>query len=264
MDAGSRVPQNIVTDLDDGQKLYYVCRHEATVLVERIDNGKLGPPRRIGSALAGTHGSYVLLGDSRRFYCLNDQHILQDFVLVGNKWQQGSLAALGVVPSAGSRIAAVATVDGTIHVCFQDDNSQLKLVSYDDTKNWWVAAGFPPKQAPKDTSISALVLSDRLHLFYAHDDKSIHDLQLHDGQWTDTQVALTDTPDEKKSIRSAPSDGGTYGIEYTNDAGEVYIIDQGKRALSRTHTSEGVKNAEGAEGYNWGGCRLYYRPRWYY
>jgi hypothetical protein len=64
MDAGSRIPENIVADLDDGETLYYVCRYEGSMLAERVDDGVLSPPEQIGSALPGTHGSYVLLNDT--------------------------------------------------------------------------------------------------------------------------------------------------------------------------------------------------------
>jgi hypothetical protein len=77
-------------------------------------------------------------------------------------------------------------------------------------------------------------------------------------------VLLTDTDHIKKYIRAALSDDEKYGIEFTTEAGEVYIVDNGEVVLQRTHTDGGVKNAKGAEGYNGRRCNLYYRPRWWY
>lgn len=64
MDQSSRVPENAVASVDDGESVYHVCQYEESALVERIDDGKLGPPDPIGSALPGTNGAYVLLGES--------------------------------------------------------------------------------------------------------------------------------------------------------------------------------------------------------
>jgi hypothetical protein len=120
----------------------------------------------------------------RAFYCLSDQKILQDFNLVGGKWQPGGLAALGAVASPTSQIAAAVTDEGVIYVFFQDEADRIQSVHLDKGSTWRFTPGLPQRPVPKDTSTCALSLKDKIHFFYVCQDKSIHVISLSGGEWT--------------------------------------------------------------------------------
>jgi hypothetical protein len=115
---------------------------------------------------------------------LSDQKILQDFNLVGGKWQPGGLAALGAVASPTSQIAAAVTDEGVIYVFFQDEADRIQSVHLDKGSTWRFTPGLPQRPVPKDTSTCALSLKDKIHFFYVCQDKSIHVISLSGGEWT--------------------------------------------------------------------------------
>lgn len=70
-------------------------------------------------------------------------------------------------------------------------------------------------------------------------------------------MALTNTDENKYDIQAAPSDDEKYGIRFTNNKGEVYIVDDGKRELQFKWTEDGVKRVKDAEGANDRPCKLH-------
>lgn len=74
-------------------------------------------------------------------------------------------------------------------------------------------------------------------------------------------MPLTNSVDRKTSIHAAPSGNDAYGVEYTNEQGEVYIIDNGVKTLQGRHTESGFVKKDGAEGWNPRGCQLFGRRR---
>lgn len=100
-----------------------------------------------------------------------------------DEWVPGSLAALGLVVSPGSEIAAASPDGETIYVLFQAADGTLRSAVLKDG-TWGPTPGFPKTQALKRASLAALSLGDSVHFFYAHEDKSIHDVALAEGAWT--------------------------------------------------------------------------------
>ena len=121
----------------------------------------------------------------RAFYSLNSETIVQDFEFnhADDAWGEGSLASLRIKAHLGTKFGAAATEDGSIYVFFQDASQQIVAARRDQGGKWGRVSGLQQSRAPGGASIFALAMKDRVHVFYAHEDGSIHDIALRNGVW---------------------------------------------------------------------------------
>ena len=125
------------------------------------------------------------IDEQRAFYCLNEEHVLQDFHFddVKGSWKQGQLARLGAEAALDAEIAATAVVDGSIYVFYQTPSRAIRSLHGGLGGEWRSVNDLPSTQPSDGVSIYAMTMDNTIHLFYTHQDNFIHEL-VFDGKWT--------------------------------------------------------------------------------
>ena len=124
------------------------------------------------------------IDEQRAFYCLNEEHVLQDFHFddVKGSWKQGRLARLGAKAALDAEIAATIVVDGSIYVFYQTPSRAILSLHSGPNGEWRAVTDLPSTQPSNRVSIYAMTIDNTIHLFYTHQDNLIHEL-VFDGKW---------------------------------------------------------------------------------
>jgi len=251
-------PANVIAQIedDDEETTHYICQ-TGSELTERDFDGGLSPPELLGRAYPGTPGTYLLLGDKRAFYCLNEKHFLQDFCFddVEGSWKPGQLARLGAEGALDSEIAAAVAADGSIYVFYQSPSRAIRSLHCDLDGEWRSANDLPSTQPSDRVSIYAMTMDNTIRLFYTHQDNFIHEL-VFDGRWTDNRVDLSQSASQKNSILATPTENGEYTLQYTNPEREVYAIHNGELTLIGKYVNGVFEKDKDAEGWNSSGPKI--------
>ncbi|KAH8665290.1 hypothetical protein BGZ60DRAFT_411120 [Tricladium varicosporioides] len=259
MSSQAAAPENAIAQIEDGETTHYICQ-SGNELVERDFDGELGPPELLGTAKLGTPGTYVLLGEKRAFYCLNENDVLQDFYFDDNtgEWTPGKLAAIEAMAAPDAEISATRTTDGSTYVFFQNATGDIQsLHTIDHGEKWQSANEIPPTQAVPSSSLFAITVQNIIHVFYTHEDKFIHELVFHNGKWTDKIVASSNTDSQKTCIVATTSGvGEKFALQFTNVEGQVYAIFDGELTLMGQYINGVFQKDKGAEGWNSRGPRM--------
>lgn len=228
--------------------MYYICQGDDG-LVEVIFDGELNPAEEVGSAKEGTPGALLVIGDKRVIYCLSDKFVLQDFIYDDDMgaWEEGKLASLGVVASEMTTISAVRDPQGRIYVFFQGKSGQIQSFTGTEEGAWELSKGLPSTKPIENASIHAVDTNGTIRVFYANQDHSIHELVLNNGKWTDTKVEQTDAGSNKTDITTILGEEGKYRLQFNNEEGEVFVLNDGLLSKIGTMTEEGFKQLHNAQ-----------------
>lgn len=239
MDALTNSPEGAISHIAGGDAIHYIIQTD-TELIERDFDGEIGPGELVGSAKEGTAGTYVLLGENRAFYCLNDENILQDFEFLSDtgEWTPGQLSMAKVVAAPNTKVAGTYTNGGSIYIFYQDPSGQIQSVSNGAGSHWQPLIGLPSTTPVDGASIYAISMNDSIHVFYAHKDNSIHALILSGNKWSDAKEPLTDAGSAKSYIFAVVDDDG-YSLEFRDAEKKLYILEDSKLTYMGWFTEEG-------------------------
>jgi len=241
-------PEDVLFERADGDITHYICQ-SGDELTEKTFDGGMGPTLTVGSAKGGTHGTYVLLGDNRAIYCLGDGNTLKDFEYDAEEWEwtEGRLAQSGVMSAPATEIAAVNTHQNYVEIFFQGPSGDLQSIFTSGGGAWQASKTLPQTKPLQGASISAIEVNGFVHVFYAHQDCSIHELVLEKGEWSDTKVPCTDGNSPKSNI-TAYAEGAGYSLQFCDAEGTVFALADGELAVVGKVTKDGFKKSSDAEG----------------
>ncbi|KAL2826483.1 hypothetical protein BDW59DRAFT_161001 [Aspergillus cavernicola] len=256
-------PENAILEIEDNDVVHYICQ-DGNVMTERdFDDGELLPPEDVGTAQRGTAAAYVVQGEGKRaIYCIKAQEedILQDFEFddEDGMWVYGQLSEFGIRVLPGTKLAAVQIEEHSTLVISQAVSGVIQAVRRDFREDGWQpVSGLPHTQPLPGSSIHALRVDDMVVALYAHQDCSIHELSLVNGEWrvnevassTERQIPGTEGEFPKSHISAAVADDGGYTLRFADETGAAYVMDNGEAILVGRITDDGFQKLHDAEGH---------------
>ncbi|KAF2464377.1 uncharacterized protein BDR25DRAFT_319246 [Lindgomyces ingoldianus] len=189
-----------------------------------LDEGTLSTPSYVGDAMERTFAAILVHGDQDDGV-IQDHHINDDFV-----WGTGSLATLKVSPRKTAGFTAIYGM-GSVRLYIQNSSGELQELIMDGaTKKWQQPRTLEGTKAMEGEAISAVGTENEVAVFYANEDKSVHQVVYRNGAWNDTEVPATKETTTAPILVTAYSPSpGNYTLQYTNDIDEVYEVENGRK-----------------------------------
>lgn len=116
---------------------------------------------------------------------MGEGDILKDFYFDEDEWEwtEGQLAESNIVIAPDTKIAAVSVKETEIQIFFIGSSGEIQLLSATKNGISMRSHPLPPTKPLAGGSLCARKNKDVIHVFYAHQDFSIHDLVLKNGKW---------------------------------------------------------------------------------
>jgi len=249
-------PENAIFSIEfpDGEITHFICQ-SGEKLTEETFEGGWNAPLRVGSAKAGTNGCYVLLGeDQRKVYCQEKDDILKDFLFDPDDWawKEGRLAQLRVRAAPETNLGAINTNEGYIEVFFESPSGTLQSISASEGGPWKLSSNLPDTGPLPGASIHAITVNAVPHVFYAHQDYSIHELVLRAGEWSDTIITPTAGDSPKSEIYATAKEDGSYTLQFCDDSGTLFVLAEGTVVEVGIVTDNGFKMSKDAQNTRFG------------
>lgn len=116
---------------------------------------------------------------------LNAVDVLQDYEYSEDdgEWTPGKLADLNLKAYHATKLA-IATNGEVFHVYFQNTAGVLEEVVFDSAGKWNSRGNLSVAKPIMAASISAVAADGVVHVWYAHQDKSIHQAVYENSNWS--------------------------------------------------------------------------------
>jgi len=250
--SNTKHPENIIAQAQYGDAVHFVCQApDSEELTSFILRDSLSAPKPVGLAKPGTKAAYFVSDSQRVIIALLDGNIIQDYVYddAEYEWVQGKLHNLNAVVSPDSPFTATYG-NGHLRLYIKNMAGVLQELLQETTGDWQYSTSLDAAKLATSSTMSAAGSANQISVFYAHEDKSIHQIMYKNGKWADAEVPETKDPSAPPAKITAypPTDDQSYGLQYATTKNEVFEVAFGRQKLKLGDiTKDGYKSITAAQ-----------------